>query len=1071
MIDRQELLNGTRMGLLSSAALSIMLLVGFSSSQAQTIGGRGGLAGTDGGPGFTSGVADGAGGAGGVQPGSNGGNGGSGISGGGGGGGQYGNGAMGTTLLNNPGGGTLIGGNGGTGGPGNGLSGNPGGTSPAAGGGRDGGGAGSFNGTGQVGLGIGANGGGGAGGAGALVTGSGTSINGGFIQGGVGGIGGSGGALSGNGGGGGGGGSGLYFFSSSHTLINTGSILGGGGGKGGNGGDSAAVGGGGGAGGYGIFGTVGAITNSGNIQGGAGGAGGVAQFGIIGSGSGGDGGDGINGSFENIVNNVGATIAGGDGGAGGNAAFPAGAGGRGIFGISLSIVTAGAINGGLGGNGVTRANAITFFGGTNRLELQDGWSFLGNISATGTNTLALGGAADSSFLASNIGSQFTGFQNFEKTGSSTWQLSGSTTALTPWSILGGTLEISSDEALGDPSGALTIANGATLATTASFSSARMVTLNTGGGAFDVAPGSTFTLGGAIGGVGALTKTHSGTLILTGTSNDWSGATNVEGGTMQAGAINSFSPNSAINVAPAGTINLDGFNQEVSGLSNSGVVNMGTGMTRATVLTVTDNYVGGDGTVIFNTILGGDDSATDKLVVNGSTFGATNVVVTNRGGAGAPTTEGIEIISVGGISDGMFTLLGDYTTQDQKAAVVAGAYAYTLEHNGVSTPTDGNWYLRSQIITREVPEEPGNPDEPGEPGQPVTEEPTVPRYSAAAPVYEAYPQVLLGLNGLPTLQQRVGNRYWNGGGNRVVSEGVDAISPIAPPEEAGAFIEKNGIWGRVEGSHTKTDPRFSTSSAQYELDSLKLQAGVDGMLHESENGRLIGGFTVHYVRGSADISSPFDADNGGGRIRTDGYGLGGTLTWYGDNGFYIDAQGQATWYDSDLSFGGGDNSLVEGNDGFGYALSVEAGKRFMLNESWSVTPQAQLVYSSVDFDNFNDVFDTRVSLGHGDSLQGRLGVTLDHESSWYNSRGMIDRTHVYGIANLYNEFLDGTKVNVSGTNFTSRNERLWGGIGLGGSYNWNNDKYSVYGEGSINTSLSSFGDSYAYKGTLGFRVSF
>lgn len=61
------------------------------------------------------------------------------------------------------------------------------------------------------------------------------------------------------------------------------------------------------------------------------------------------------------------------------------------------------------------------------------------------------------------------------------------------------------------------------------------------------------------------------------------------------------------------------------------------------------------------------------------------------------------------------------------------------------------------------------------------------------------------------------------------------------------------------------------------------------------------------------------------------------------------------------------------------------------------------------------------------------------------------------------------MDVSGTGFTSRNDRFWGGIGLGGSYNWNSDKYSLYGEGSINTSLANFGDSYAYKGTVGFRV--
>ena len=52
----------------------------------------------------------------------------------------------------------------------------------------------------------------------------------------------------------------------------------------------------------------------------------------------------------------------------------------------------------------------------------------------------------------------------------------------------------------------------------------------------------------------------------------------------------------------------------------------------------------------------------------------------------------------------------------------------------------------------------------------------------------------------------------------------------------------------------------------------------------------------------------------------GYGVGSTATWYQQNGFYADGQAQATWFDSDL---GSDTlgALADGNDGFGYALSV------------------------------------------------------------------------------------------------------------------------------------------------------
>ena len=83
--------------------------------------------------------------------------------------------------------------------------------------------------------------------------------------------------------------------------------------------------------------------------------------------------------------------------------------------------------------------------------------------------------------------------------------------------------------------------------------------------------------------------------------------------------------------------------------------------------------------------------------------------------------------------------------------------------------------------------------------------------------------------------------------------------------------------------------------------------------------------------------------------------------------------------------------------------------------------------------------------------------------------MMSRTHLYGIANLYSEFLDGTKVDVSAVGLTSEQERVWGGLGAGGANNWDGDKYSLYGEGIMTTSLNSFGESYSLKGNVGFRV--
>ena len=42
-------------------------------------------------------------------------------------------------------------------------------------------------------------------------------------------------------------------------------------------------------------------------------------------------------------------------------------------------------------------------------------------------------------------------------------------------------------------------------------------------------------------------------------------------------------------------------------------------------------------------------------------------------------------------------------------------------------------------------------------------------------------------------------------------------------------------------------------------------------------------------------------------------------------------------------------------------------------------------------------------------------------------------------------------------------------GVGGSFNWDNDKYWLYAEGLAETSLAHFGDSHALQANPGFRM--
>lgn len=488
------------------------------------------------------------------------------------------------------------------------------------------------------------------------------------------------------------------------------------------------------------------------------------------------------------------------------------------------------------------------------------------------------------------------------------------------------------------------------------------------------------------------------------------------------------------------------------VTNAGYISL-TGQGAGDILTVGSNYVGKGGVIAIDTVLGNDASATDKIAIRGNTAGTSVVKVANAGGKGAVTTEGIEIVSVGGASNGVFSLSGDYQFNG-KPAIVAGAYAYQLYKGNRSGTETNNWYLRSEF------QDPST----GASGINTGPAASKPLYQPGVPTYEAYPLALLALNGVSTLQQRVGNRFWSGTGqggttgNTGVAESFQGL-----PGNAGTYMDGSGAWGRIEMSNNREDPHISTSSTDFSQNFLKVQVGTDTVLARRESGALIAGGYLQYVHGDTVTHSVY----GDGDIATDGYGLGGTLTWYGNNGYYVDGQAQIIRFDSDLSSRLASRSLVKGDQATGYTLSVESGKRIPISSQWSLTPQAQLSYSGIDFDSFNDPFGAKVSSNKGASLRGRLGVTLDHEAR--GGKDSMSRAHIYGIVNLYYEFLDGSQVNVSGKNFDSRADRLWGGLGAGVSYNWSKDKYSLYAEGLVNTSLEKIGSSRSLQGTIGFRM--
>ncbi|RUR68538.1 autotransporter outer membrane beta-barrel domain-containing protein [Variovorax guangxiensis] len=331
-------------------------------------------------------------------------------------------------------------------------------------------------------------------------------------------------------GGGGGGGAGLQSVAAGVSLDNAGQTIGGNGGAGAIG--QWAGGGGGGGDGIVVQGNGATVTNTGTAIGGNGGNGAVVTTGGM-VGGGGEGGAGLAlESSGNSVLNTGALVGGAGGAGGNNTANGIGGAGLRIRGNANSIVNSGTLMAGMNGDGITPGDAVRITGNDNQLELRAGSSITGLLRVTsGTgNVLRLAGDTTDGTTALNSAT-YSGFARYEKTGASTWALTGINTGLTPWFVTGGALSIADDGALGNSSGALTL-DGGTLNVTGDTTATRAVSIGAGGGTFDVDLVRTLTLNGEVSGGGALQKTGRGTLVL-GAANSYTGGTTVAAGSLEA----------------------------------------------------------------------------------------------------------------------------------------------------------------------------------------------------------------------------------------------------------------------------------------------------------------------------------------------------------------------------------------------------------------------------------------------------------------------------------------------------------------------------------------------------------
>ena len=358
----------------------------------------------------------------------------------------------------------------------------------------------------------------------------------------------------------------------------------------------------------------------------------------------------------------------------------------------------------------------------------------------------------------------------------------------------------------------------------------------------------------------------------------------------------------------------------------------------TTVTVTGDYTSDGGTLVMNTVLAGDGSASDKLAVEGSTSGTTKVKIQNVGGAGAQTADGIEMITVAGDSAGTFE------TAD---TVRAGAYVYSLTQNGK------NWYLTSLLSPEPTPLTPDTTD--------ITRHAVRPEMgSFATNLYAANTMFAMKLS------DRLGETAFS-----------DALK-----------TDKNSgnVWIRTAGGHTRHEMADgeNTTRGNWGL----VQMGGDLVSWPTSGShRMHVGLMAGYAHESAKTGSSVVNYQSKGKVS--GYSVGIYGTWMNQK-----PEGSGPYADTWLMWSRFRNTVSSGNytdtDTYhskGFTWSIEGGYTFPLKD-WRdddgtdnavrLQLQAQMIRMGVRDGAWTDAIGSTVQgIGAG-NVRTRVGLKLYHQ---------------------------------------------------------------------------------------------
>jgi fibronectin-binding autotransporter adhesin len=324
-------------------------------------------------------------------------------------------------------------------------------------------------------------------------------------------------------------------------------------------------------------------------------------------------------------------------------------------------------------------------GGT--LQIGDGGA-TGSLGSGGNvaNNSTLSFDTSGSLAVANV---ISGSGNVTSFGSGLVILSASSNYTGGTTLAGGTLAMTQDSSLGNPSGGLTI-GAATLEISGNIASGRNINLTIPGAAIQVDASQIYNNYGTISGSGGLLKTGSGSLYLAG-NNVYSGGTTIAAGVLQVANSGALGTNN-LTVSRGGVLDLSGNAVTVQGLNGSGVIGssavgavltVGNGGTYSG--TIQDDLGGGPTGVGLNltggalTLLGANNNSGPTNVSGGTLYaGAANTLssssaITVSGGALDVTAFPQTVASVSIGSSGTLNLyVGNLLTSNGTAAFAVGS---------------------------------------------------------------------------------------------------------------------------------------------------------------------------------------------------------------------------------------------------------------------------------------------------------------------------------------------------------------------------------------------------------------